>query len=124
MYGIDIKQGILKPTENDIILSPKQEIEHLKRIVQQDTSFINKDKYFVRSVFGTIFSAMFFYLCCKQVYIRGKKEITREFLKLSPSYTEETRQILCLWDNFCQRELSEQEIETLIDFTKNIVENI
>ena len=124
LYGKEIRQEIVKPTESEIILLSKHAIDQLKQIVRQDKSPINKNKYFVRNIFGAAFSAMFFYLCCNQIYIRGKEKIVLDFQKLIPDYAEDAKEIFCIWNHFCQRKLNEEEIEILVDTTRNLVEKI
>lgn len=123
LYGKNIKQEISKPTQSDIIQSSQQAIEQLKQIIQQDVSNINKDKYFVRSIFGTAFSAMYFYLCCENIGVRGKNKITTAFQKKNDKYQQEARNILFLWDCFCHRQLHEDEIDKLINLTRTVVNN-
>lgn len=124
LYGKDIKQEILKPTESDIIHTSQQAIMNLKQIVQQDVSNIKKDKYFIRCIFGAAFSAMFFYLCCNKIYIRGKEKIVFEFGNINPSQSETAKEILHLWNVYGQKQLTDSEIDKLINFTKVIMNDM
>lgn len=124
LYGKEIKHEISKPIESDIIQASQQAIDKLKQIVQQDISNVNKDKYFVRCIFGTVFSAMFFYLCCNKIYVRGKEKVTYEFGVVNPPFSETAKKILHLWNIYGQRQLTESEVNNLINFTRNITNDM
>lgn len=124
LYGKDIKQDIVKPNERDIVKTSKQAIVQLKQIVKQDIKDVNKDRYFIRGIFGMVYSAMYFYLSLNGIYIRGKEKIVTKFCEVNPAYSETSRNIQCLWNIFCQRQLNENEINNLIKYTKIIICNI
>lgn len=124
LYGRDIKHEIVVPNEIDIIKSSEQAINEIKQIIKQDLSNVSINKYFVRCVFGTAFSAIYFYMCMKRQYIRGKEKTTDAYCKQNTANASIAKDILSLWHIFSRRELSKAEIFRLIDETKNIINSI
>ncbi len=121
LYGKDIKQEIVIPNEKDITTSTQQAINQIKQIVQQDLSNMTIDKYFIRGIFGIVFSAMYFKLCLNKQYIRGKETVVSAYCNLDPDQANIAKDILNLWYIFSFRELIESEVDKLICHTKKIV---
>ncbi|MEA4831419.1 MAG: nucleotidyltransferase domain-containing protein [Oscillospiraceae bacterium] len=124
LYGKDIRKDIIEPTENDIRKSSEQAIAQIKHIVQQDLSNIKIDKYFIRGIFGTAFSAMHFYLCLHHQYIRGKQKITDAYCEINQERAVFANSIMELWYVFSHRPLYEIEIKQLITDTIRIIEDM
>lgn len=124
IYGKDIKQEIVEPNKNDIYKMSRQAISQLKQIVQQDLAEIDFNRQNVRDIFSTVFSAMHFYLCLHNIYIRGKEKTINEFSKTNSTYSSMAKEVFKIWNAFSQRQLNKAEIDNLIYFTKVIVNNV
>ena len=124
MYGKDIREELIEPSKEKIYTISHQILSNLKQIVKQDIKNVEIDKYFIRGVFSTAFSAMFSYICLNSCYLRGKVKIVDEFCKMNKSCSFYATEILQMWKTFCNRELSKEEKNHLISLTKNLVESL
>jgi len=124
IYGDDIKQYLVEPSKDFIMATSQQFLTQLKGIVNGELPQNIVDKYFVRSIFGTFYSAIHFKLCTEGIYIRGKGSLTEMFCKNHRNYSLQAKKIYDLWYVFAKRSLTTIEINNLIKLTKEIVINL
>lgn len=125
LYGKDIKNNIVLPKDEDIKKITSETIIQLKSTLNLlDNEKLSNDKYFVRGIFGGIFTAIHLFLAKNKNYERKKEIMVNEMIKLDKSYEKKLCVTMLLWDKFTNNLLDYKEVLDLVDVYKYIVTSL
>lgn len=122
LFGKDIKSLLIKPSVDTIKQTALSSLFALKEITSQEINCYNVDKYTIRGVFGTVFSASHFYLSYKGIYVRNKNSMVDKICELRlEELSKYIKNLYSLWNIFGKRDLTPEEKKALLNSGKNYI---
>jgi len=121
IYGIEIRDKIIKTDDKQNKKIAEHVLKQLKEIVNQDISKELFTRYFIRSIFSVPFSAVHSFLVIKGVYLRGKEQLVKELFKYDEVNGEKMQLIYTFWLAFAKDTLTENDKINLLKLVKEIV---
>lgn len=121
IYGVEIKNEIIKTDDEQNREIAEQVLKQLKEIVNQDIPKELTTRYFIRGVFGLVFSAVHSLLVIRGIYLRGKEELVKELFKYDKVNGEKMQAIYALWLEFAEDTLTEEDKLSLVKVVREVV---
>ncbi len=121
IYGVEIKNEIIKTDDEQNREIAEQVLKQLKEIVNQDIPKELTTRYFIRGVFGLVFSAVHSLLVIRGIYLRGKEELVKELFKYDKVNGEKMQAIYAFWLEFAEGTLTEEDKLSLVKVVREVV---
>lgn len=121
IYGMEIRDKIIKTDEEQNKKIAEQVLKQLKEIVNQDIPKGSITRYDIRGIFGLVFTAVHSALVIKGVYLRGKEQLVKELLKYDKVTGEKMERVYSDWLAFENSNLTENEKINLLGLVKEVV---
>lgn len=121
IYGTEIRDEIIKTDHEQNKKIAQEVLKQLKEIVNQNIPEELITRYFIRGVFGTVFSAVHCALVFNGVYLRGKEELVKELYKYDEINGEKLQSIYNYWLSFAEFDFTENDKINLLSLVKEIV---
>lgn len=124
IYGSEIRNEIIKTDDDQNKKISEESLKQLKEIISQDVPEELITRYFIRGVFGAVFSAVHSALVLKGVYVRGKELLVKELLKYDKVNGEKLQIIYNYWLHFAEYNFSENDNKAFLNLVKEVVLNL
>lgn len=121
IYGTELRDIIIKTDDEENKKIAKEVLKQLKEIVNQNIPEELITRYFIRGVFGAVFSAAHSALVLNGVYLRGKKQLVKELYKYDEVNGGKLRDIYNYWLSFVEYNFTESDKINLVNLAKEIV---